>query len=101
MKHAVISTGGHQYVVTEGLELEVELLNSDKDSVTFEPLMVFDDKSVQVGTPTLKSTVTAKVVEASIKTDKVSVIRFEAKKRVKKVRGHRQQKTVIKIEKIA
>ncbi len=102
MKKAVIATGGKQYLVTEGESLEVELLHADGKSVTFEPLLVIDGDSVSVGTPLVeKAKVTADVVEEDIKDDKVTAIRYKAKKRVHKVHGHRQHKTVIKISKIA
>lgn len=102
MKKAVIATGGKQYLVTEGETLEVELLKAEGKSVTFEPLLVIDGENVNVGTPVVeKAKVTAEVVEQDVKADKVTAIRFEAKKRVRKVRGHRQHHTVIKITKIA
>jgi len=103
-KRAVISTGGHQFLVSEGQTLEVELLDpmiSQKNTV-FEALMVIDGDSVSVGTPTVAGAkVTAEVLEQSVKDDKVIAIRYKAKKRVRKVRGHRQRHTVIKITKIA
>ena len=102
MKKAVIATGGKQYLVTEGETLEVELLQSDGKSVSFEPLLVIDGESVSVGTPVVdKAKVTAEVVEQDVKDEKVTAIRYKAKKRVHKVRGHRQHHTVIKISKIA
>lgn len=101
MKKAVIATGGKQYLVTEGETLEVELLNADGKSVTFDPLLVIDGDNVSVGAPVVdKAKVTAEIVEQDVKADKVTAIRFEAKKRVRKVRGHRQRHTVIKISKI-
>lgn len=102
MKKAVIATGGKQYLVTEGETLEVELLHADGKSVSFEPLLVIDGDTVSVGAPVVdKAKVTAEVVEAEVKDDKVTAIRYKAKKRVHKVHGHRQRKTVIKISKIA
>ena len=101
MKKAVITTGGKQYIVAEGDTLEVELLSEEKN-VTFEPLLVVDGDNVQVGTPTVSGAkVTASVDEQDTKTDKVVSIRYKAKKRVHKTRGHRQRKTVITISKIA
>lgn len=101
MKKAVITTGGKQYIVAEGDTIQVELLSEEK-TVTFEPLLVVDGESVQVGTPTVSGgKVTASVDEQDIKTDKVVSIRYKAKKRVHKTRGHRQRKTVITISKIA
>lgn len=101
MKKAVIATGGKQYLVTEGETLEVELLKADGKNVTFEPLLVIDGENVSVGTPVVeKAKVAAEVVEEDVKADKVTAIRFEAKKRVRKVRGHRQHHSVIRITKI-
>lgn len=102
MKKAVIATGGKQYLVTEGETLEVELLHADGKTISFEPLLVIDGESVSVGTPVVdKAKVTAEVVEEDAKADKVTAIRYKAKKRVHKVHGHRQHHTVIKISKIA
>ncbi|MFO0781924.1 MAG: 50S ribosomal protein L21 [Candidatus Saccharimonadales bacterium] len=102
MKKAVITTGGKQYLVQEGDTLNVELLNSDKKIAEFEPLLVIDGETVTVGTPTVaKAKVTADITEADIQTDKVTSIRYKAKKRVRTVRGHRQRQTVLTIKKIA
>ena len=96
MKKAVIQTGGKQYLVTEEQVLEVELLKTD-NNINFEPLLVIDEKEITIGKPTVeKGKVTAKVIEET-KADKVTAIRYKAKKRVKKVRGHRQRHTKIKI----
>lgn len=101
-KKAVIATGGKQYLVTEGEYLNVELLKSDGKSVTFEPLLVIDGEKTAVGAPVVKGAkVTAEIVEADVQADKVTSIRFKAKKRVHKVRGHRQHQSTIKITKIA
>src|SRR4051812_48498530 len=102
MKKAVIQTGGKQYLVQEGETVEVELLKADGKTASFEPLLVVDGDSVSIGTPSLdKVKVTADVLEADVQADKVTSIRYKAKKRVRKVRGHRQHHTVLKITKIA
>ena len=101
MKKAVIVSGGHQYIVGEKQQLEVELVG-DKKTVKFEPLLVIDGDKVSVGQPTVKgASVEAKVVEENVKGDKVVAIRYKAKKRVNKKRGHRQQHSVIEITKIS
>ena len=102
MKKAVITTGGHQYLVAEGETLEVELLHADKKSVTFDALLVIDGDKTQVGAPIVKDAkVTAEVVEADIAGDKVTAVRYKPKKRVHKVHGHRQHHSHIKITKIS
>ena len=94
---AVIETGSKQYTVEKGDTLEVELLGDEK-TVSFEPLMVIDDKGSKVGTPTVKgASVKAKVVDPAKKGDKVTIVKFQSKKRVHSKNGHRQQYAVIEI----
>lgn len=101
MKKAVIATGGKQYVVAEGDTLEVELLKDAKKSASFTPLLVIDGAKTTVGSPEVAGAkVTADIVDSDIQKDKVTSIRYKAKKRVNKKRGHRQRKTVLTIKKI-
>lgn len=100
MKKAVITTGGHQYVVSEGDVLEVELLQEDKKP-TFEPLLVIDGDKVTVGTPVVSGVKVSAELIAQVRGEKVTAIRYKAKKRVKKVHGHKQHLSQIKIIKIA
>lgn len=100
MKKAVITTGGKQYIVSEGDELEVEKLGDDK-KLSLEPLLIIDGEKVSIGSPVLSgSKVDIEVIEPLVLADKVIAIRYKAKKRVKKVRGHRQKLSRIKINKI-
>ncbi len=102
MKKAVISTGGKQYVVSEGDSVEVELIKGAAKSLTFKPLLVIDGEKVSVGKPVVESSkVEAQLVEADKQSEKVVSIRYKAKKRVRKVRGHRQHHSVIKVSKIS
>jgi large subunit ribosomal protein L21 len=103
MKKAVIATGGKQYVVAEGDTVTVErLADADKKSVKFDALLVIDGDKVSVGAPLVSGvSVAASVVDAEAKADKVTAIRYKAKKRVHKLHGHRQLQTVLKIDKIA
>lgn len=101
MKKAVIATGGHQYIVAEGETLEVELLPEQKTH-TFDALLLIDGKDTKVGTPAVSGVkVSAETVEQEVKADKVIAIRYKPKKRVRKIRGHRQRHTQIKITKIS
>lgn len=101
-KRAVILTGGHQYLVSEGEELEIDLLDPAQKNTAFEALLVLDGDKVSVGTPTLTGVkVNAAILEQSVKGDKVVAIRYKAKKRVRKIRGHRQRHARIKITEIA
>ena len=100
MKQAIIATGGHQYLVHEGETLEVETMQEEK-TASFDALLVIDGDKISIGTPLVSGAkVTADIV-AQTRADKVTSIRYKAKKRVKKVTGHRQHLTQIKITKIA
>ena len=102
MKKAVIATGGKQYVVAEGETVTVERLKDAGKSVKFDALLVIDGDKVSVGAPLVSGiSVTASVVDNEAKAEKVTAIRYKAKKRVHKLHGHRQLQTVLKIEKIA
>lgn len=102
MKKAVIATGGKQYLVAEGDTLEVELLKQEGKTASFTPLLVIDGEKTAVGTPEVSDAkVSADIVEQDVQADKVTAIRYKPKKRVHKVRGHRQHHTIIKIKKIS
>src|SRR3989344_3896444 len=97
---AVIQTGGKQYIVSEGDTLDIDLVKIEK-TTSFTPLLIIDGDKTVVGTPEVENAkVEAEIVEQEIKADKATAIRYKAKKRVRKVRGHRQLHTKIKIKKI-
>ncbi len=101
MKKAVISTGSKQYLVAEGDVLDVEKLVSDKN-IDFDPLLILDGEKVSVGKPFVTGAkVSTEIIEADKLGEKVTSIRYKAKKRVHKVHGHRQHLTTIKVVKIA
>jgi large subunit ribosomal protein L21 len=102
MKKAVITTGGHQYVVAEGDTISVERLKDADKSIKFDALLLIDGDKTTVGAPLVSGvSVTATVVDNEAKADKVTAIRYKAKKRVHKLHGHRQLQTILKIDKIA
>ena len=103
VKMAVIKTGGKQYLVQEGDVLQIEKLPNVKegDKVTFDDvLLIVDSEDVKVGEPTVSG---AKVEAELLKNDrakKVSVIRYRAKSRYFKNKGHRQHYSEVKVLKI-
>lgn len=101
MKKAVIATGGRQYVVSEGETLEVGILKTESKSIDFPALLLLDGEKTTVGRPIVKDVkVSATIVDPEVKGDKVLAVRYKAKKRVNKIRGHRQLYTRVKIGKI-
>lgn len=97
MKKAVINSGGKQYIVAKGDIIDVELVGDEK-TISFEPLLVFDDTKSDIGAPTVSGAkVTAKVLETNLQADKVTSIRYKSKKRVNKKKGHRQKYSKLEI----
>lgn len=98
---AVIQVGGKQYLVAQKETLLVDRLQDGTKELSLEPLMVIDGDAVKVGTPAVSGvTVKATVDEPEVKGDKIRVVRFESKKRVKKINGHRQQYSRITVTNI-
>lgn len=104
MTFAIIKTGGKQYKVSEGDLVSIEKLGEDLkgNKVSFEEVLLIDrDGKVTIGTPTIPGAkVSAQVVDEGLG-KKVVVIHYKAKVRHKKISGHRQPFTKVKIESIA
>ena len=99
---AVVDIKGVQYKVQPSERVFVPKMTKEVGStVTFERvLLVADEKSVKVGTPTVKGiSVEAKVL-GHRKDDKVMVFKKKRRKGYRVHRGHRQQYTEIEITKI-
>lgn len=98
---AVVEIKGHQYQIEVGSQLLVDKLTGKPgDKLKFDQvLLIVDGDQVSVGQPTLKAAAEAEIVE-QVKTPKVKVFYYKAKSRSRKGRGHRQQLTKIKINKI-
>lgn len=99
--YAIIATGGKQYKVEEGQVLYVEKLGvNEGETYNFDQVLLVGGESVKIGTPTVEgATVTAKVL-GDKKGKKVIVYKYKRKTGYHKKNGHRQQYTVVKIEKI-
>jgi large subunit ribosomal protein L21 len=97
---AVIASGGKQYMVKTGQILDLELIGEVK-KLEFDALLVIDDDKVSVGAPLVKGAKVAAEVVGEVKGDKLKIMRFKAKKRVKRLTGHRQHYTQVKIGKIS
>ncbi len=99
---AVIKTGGKQYKVQQGDVLQVEKLGLEKEkSVIFnEVLLVEDGKNTLIGTPFVEKAKVHAVVIENFKDDKVIVFKKKRRKQYKKMRGHRQELSRVRIEDI-
>jgi large subunit ribosomal protein L21 len=100
--YAVIKTGGKQYKVAEGDFLKVEKLdNIVGDTIELGEVLMIGGEAIKVGTPFINGAlVTAKVVVQD-RDKKILVFKSKRRKNSRKLNGHRQYHTVLKIEKIS
>jgi large subunit ribosomal protein L21 len=100
--YAVIQSGGKQYRVAEGEIVRVEKLEAEAGTqVEFKDiLLVKADDKTHIGRPLVEGAVVKGVVDSVGKADKVLVFKYKKKKQYRRTRGHRQQYTAVRIEKI-
>ena len=102
MSFAIIQTGGKQYKVQTSDIIKVEKLHKDKPGkIEFNEVLAYGDENViEIGSPTVNG---AKVEAELIKNAKNRTVLIFKKRRRKNSRrknGHRQQYSLIKINKI-
>ena len=99
--YAVVRTGGKQYKVSEGDLLRVEKLEGAVgDTIELTEVLMVGGEKVAIGTPLVPSaSVVGKIVEQG-KDKKILVFKAKRRKNSSKKNGHRQHRTVLKIEKI-
>ena len=103
MSFAIIQTGGKQYKVKASEILKIEQLKNLKpeNKIEFNEILAYgDDKNMEVGSPLVKG---AKVEAELVKNGKNRTVLIFKKRRRKNSRrknGHRQQYSLIKINKI-
>ncbi len=103
MSFAIIQLQGKQYQISEGDELVVDHLETPVgDSLSIsDVLLVNQAKTVKIGTPLVKNAQVKLTVLEQGKGEKIRVVKYKAKSRYRKVRGHRQHLTKLKVVKIS
>jgi large subunit ribosomal protein L21 len=98
---AIVTIAGQQFKVEEGQEIFVHRLEAEEGkSLSFDTVsLIANGDDVTVGTPMLKSSVSATVL-GHLKGDKVIVFKKKRRKGYRVKNGHRQQFTKIKIDSI-
>jgi len=101
-KYAVIKVGGSQYRVGEGDEIDVlRLPEPEKAKITFDQvLLVKDSIGVKVGRPLVDGAKVEAKIEKHFRGDKIRVATYKAKSRQRRVKGHRDELSRLKIIKI-
>jgi large subunit ribosomal protein L21 len=100
--YAVIETGGKQYRVEVGTELDVELLDVEPGTtVTLDRvLLVADGDDAAIGRPVVDGAAVSAEVVRQTRGDKVIAFKYRPKARRRVKKGHRQELTVLRVSDI-
>jgi large subunit ribosomal protein L21 len=100
--YAVIETGGKQYRVEVGTELEIELLEAGPgESVAFDRvLLVADGDAASIGRPIVANASVAAEVLRRDRGEKLISFKYRPKARRRVKKGHRQELTIVRISDI-
>jgi large subunit ribosomal protein L21 len=96
--YAVIRTGGKQYRVAPGDVVKIERVGSEDQTVEFSDVLAVSGEEGSIAKPS-NAKVTAEVLGEG-RGDKILVFHFKRKKQYKKLRGHRQDFTEVRIRSI-
>ncbi len=97
--YAVIETGGKQYTVELGTELEVELLDAEpgKEIKLERVLLVADGDKTVVGQPVVRGAAVSAQVLRRDRGEKLISFKYRPKARRRVKKGHRQELTILRI----
>jgi len=99
--YAVIRAGGKQYRVAPGDVIRVESLGTGTDGqVEFPEVLAVSAAEGQVSKPQAEARVVGQIMEQG-RGAKILVFHYKRKKQYKKLRGHRQNYTAVRITEIA
>jgi len=101
MKIAIIQTGGKQYLVEEGKEIEIEKIKDvDPQNIEFKDVLLYaDEKNFLLGKPKLDNvSVKGKLIKE--KKNKTVVLKYKPKTRYRKKKGYKKTIWLVRIEKI-
>jgi large subunit ribosomal protein L21 len=99
--YAVIRAGGKQYRVAPGDVIRVEKFATGTDGqVEFPEILAVSGGEGQIAKPQAEARVSGEVVEEG-RSPKILVFHYKRKKQYKKLRGHRQSFTAVRITEIA
>ena len=101
--YAVVKTGGKQYKVAKDDKIIVDRLEAEAGAQLRldEVLMIANGDSVTLGAPLVKDAAVGATVLRHTRGDKIMVFRRKRRKNFRRMRGHRQDLTLIQITDIA
>jgi len=101
-KFAVIRSGSRESLVEKGDKIEIEKISYLRNGkvIFAEVLLVSDGDKIKLGKPEIAGAKVEGKVLSEFKNKKVLTIKFKAKKRYKRTKGHRQNLLEVEITKI-
>lgn len=100
MAHAVIRTGGKQFVIQEGQTIRVPLVSAEAGaSVELDTLVTAGDE-IKVGAPAVAGIKVSATVIDHGRAQKIVVFKKKRRKHYKRKQGHRQDYTTLRIDSI-
>ncbi len=100
--YAIVEIAGQQFKAEAGKKLFVHRLEAERGSVVeFDKVLLIDaDGVVKVGLPTVEGAKVVCEVLSHLKDDKVLIFKKKRRKGYKKLNGHRQCLTQLKINEV-
>ena len=100
--YALVEYSGKQFLLKEGEKLKLPFLNEKIGSkITFEKVLLFNDgKKETIGSPYISSLSFSGKILTHGKDKKIIVFKKKRRKGYQKKNGHRQQFTMVEIEKL-
>jgi large subunit ribosomal protein L21 len=100
--YAIIKLGGRQYRAVEGQFIDVDRLPQESgQTITIEDVLLYSDgEKVTVGQPTVKGAKVTATVEEQFRGEKLLVFKYRQRTTYRRMRGHRQYHTRIRINTI-
>ena len=101
--YAVVKTGGKQYRVAKDDKIVVDHIDAEAgDSIVLDQvLMMVDGEKVNMGAPIIAGAAVGATVLRQTRGPKIMVFRRKRRKNFRRLRGHRQDLTLIQITDIA
>ena len=102
-KYAIIQLQGKQFMIQEGDEFLVDQLNQDAGSKfdVSDVLLLVKDTDRKVGQPLVEGAKVSCELVSNQRGEKIRVAKYKSKSRYRKVHGHRQYQSTVKVLKIA
>ena len=98
--YVIVDIQGQQFKVKQDQKLFVHRINAEQGSeVEFEKVMLIDnDGTVTVGTPVVEGAKVVVEILSHLKGDKVLVFKKKRRKGHRKLNGHRQQFSEVRVK---